>query len=252
MAPTPMDATSIQIHPWFRLGRHDDEDATSEESTGAETADTGEAEDADSGDDGGTKPDDDGLGDAGKKALAATRAERNKAIKDAADLRKALAAERKQAADQAKKLAEFEDKDKSESEKLTQRAEQAQKKADEAEARVQAALARAVKAEVKAMAAGQFADPEDAHAFLSLADYASEDGDVDTDAIQADLEALLERKPHLRKPAPSADPEPQKKPKPKPDPSQGSRKEPGPVDFRTADKATVDAELARLGVRTRR
>ncbi|HEY9412226.1 MAG TPA: cell envelope integrity protein TolA [Jiangellaceae bacterium] len=248
MASTLMDATSVTHDTWFDLFRHD-EDATSEESGATDTAETEEAaaEDPTKVETDGDKADE-GLGEAGKRALAETRAERNKAKKEASDLRKALAEERKQLAEKAKRLAEFEDKDKSETEKLVQRAEQAQKKAEEAEARVQAALARAVKAEVKAFAAGQFADPEDASAFLNLADYAGEDGEVDVESIKADLESLLERKPHLRKAAPATEEQP-KKPKPKPDPSQGSRKEPGPLDFRTADKATLDAELQKLGVR---
>ncbi|MFI6594988.1 hypothetical protein ACIBHX_02000 [Nonomuraea sp. NPDC050536] len=249
MAPTPMDATSTMYNPWFDLQRHD-EDATSEQSSDTDATETDDADTADEADTEVDAKSDDGLGEAGKKALAETRAERNRAKKEASDLKKALADQRKQAAEQAKRLAEFEDKDKSETEKLTQRADQADKRAEAAEARVQAALARAVQAEVKAMAAGQFADPEDAHAFLKLADYAGEDGEVDVESIKADLEALLERKPHLRKSAPVTE-EQAKKPKPKPDPSQGSRKEPGPLDFRTADKATLDAELQKLGVRPR-
>ncbi len=242
MAST-VGATPAELHPWFTLQRHD-EDATSEETAeveATETEETAEAKDDASGED---------LGDAGKRALDKIRAERSLAKKEAADLKKTLAEERKRLAENEKRLAEFEDKDKSETEKLTQRADKAQQRAEAAEARVTKALARAVQAEVKAMAADQFADPEDAGAFLSLADYASEDGEVDVDAIKADLAALLERKPHLRKTA-ATEAEVGKKPKPKPDPSQGSRKEPGPVDYRTAAKADVDAELARLGVRPR-
>lgn len=95
----------------------------------------------------------------------------------------------------------------------------------------------------------RFQDPSDAVIYLKhsheIDDFLDADGKVDAKAIGEALDELLERKPGL---AVSAD----KRPKPKPDPSQGSRKEPAPVDYRTADKATVDAELARLGVRTRR
>ncbi|MEV4246972.1 hypothetical protein AB0J63_26610 [Streptosporangium canum] len=171
------------------------------------------------------------LGDKGKKALDAMKVERNQARRELAELRR-------QQTEQAKKLAEFEDRDKSESEKLAARAEKA-------EARAKAADARTVKAEVKALAADAFADPTDADLLGDLSKYVSDDG-IDIESIQADLDALLDRKPHLRKQA-AAIPKKQ----PKPDPSQGPRKEPEPVDFRTSDKASFEAALAELGVRPR-
>lgn len=179
------------------------------------------------------------LGDKGKRALDAMKAEKLAAKREAV-------AAKKRADDLAAKVAEFEDRDKSETEKLTQRAEQA-------EARAKVATERAVKAEVRALASDTFIDPTDAVQLGDLAKYVGADGEVDADAIQLDLDALLDRKPHLRKPDPTPESEPPKraKPAPKPDPGQGPRKEPEPVDFRTADKATVDAELARLGVRNR-
>ena len=111
------------------------------------------------------------LGDAGKAAIAAERAARKAAEKSAADL--------------AAKVKAFEDAGKT--------AEQ--KTADELNAlrgKVRAATARAVAAEVRALAAGQFADPTDAGAFLDP-------------GKDADLADLLKRKPHLAagKPAPS-------------------------------------------------
>lgn len=92
--------------------------------------------------------------------------------------------------------------------------ERAQESATASQARIQQLQARAVKAEVKALAAGQFADPEDAAAFLDLSKYAGEDGEVDTEAISADLSDLLGRKPHLGKQEPNRTP--------KPNPAQGS------------------------------
>lgn len=212
---------------WFRLNRHDDPEPTEP----PEPSDPPEPKEPDD------DPDPEGadkLGDEGKRAL-----DRMKADKAAA--RKVAAAEKKRADDLAKKVAEFEDRDKSEADKLTSRAEAAEKRAA-------AATARAVKAEVRALAAGEYADPEDAAAFLDLTQYAT-DGDVDTETLQSDLADLLERKPHLRKQSAVAEPEPKKGPKP--DPSQGPRKDPPPADYRTADRDTIKAKLAEYGVRLR-
>lgn len=201
--------------PWFDLGRHDDPDPTTPPAAG----DPG-------------KPDDGtaALGDAGKKAIDAMKAERAAAKQQAAE-------EKKRADELAAKVAEFEDRDKSELEKATAAAEQASRRAE-------AATARAVRAEVRALAAAGFADPEDAAAFLDLAKYTSADGDIDTGAIQTDLGALLERKPHLGRPADGPR-------TPRPDPGQGARPPAPPTDFRTADRSAVDAELSKYGIRLR-
>jgi hypothetical protein len=104
----------------------------------------------------------------------------------------------------AQRAQELEDAKKSEQERLTEQL-------TAAEQRIQAVQQRAVRSEVKALAAADFADPEDAHAFLDLTTYVDEDGDVNTAAIQQDLKELLKRKPHLAKPvdtsprAPKAD-----------------------------------------------
>ena len=151
------------------------------------------------------KPD---LGEAGKKAIAEERAARKAAEKERADL--------------AARLKEFEDRDKSDLDKAVERATAAEQK-------VQAATARAVRAEVRALADG-FADREDA--VLNLGDltkYAGKDGEVDADAITAELAKVLERKPHLAR----ANGSPRS---PAPDPSQGPR---GPVDI---DALIRDAE----------
>lgn len=94
----------------------------------------------------------------------------------------------------AQKAQELENAQKSDQERLTEQLTAAEK-------RIQAFQQRAVRSEVKALAAAEFADPEDAHAFLDLTTYVDDDGDVDTAAIQQDLKDLLKRKPHLAKPA---------------------------------------------------
>ncbi|MGW4784223.1 hypothetical protein [Streptomyces sp. NPDC004230] len=205
---------------WFQLTRHDDPEPTEPEPA-ADPADDPVPD---------PEPEPEGadkLGDKGKQALDRMKAER-------AEAKRSAAAEKKRADDLARKVAEFEDRDKSELEKATAKAERL-------EAAAQAATARAVKAEVRA-AAAEFADPEDAVAFLDLAKYTSSDGEIDAEAISADLTDLLERKPHLRRVAT----ETPKKPALKPDPSQGARPTELPTDFRTADRASLDAELAKL------
>jgi hypothetical protein len=94
----------------------------------------------------------------------------------------------------AKKARELEDAQKSEQERLAEQLTDAQQ-------RVQAFRQRAVRAEVRALAAAEFADPEDAHAFLDLDSFVGDDGDIDTDGIRDGLAELLKRKPHLAKPA---------------------------------------------------
>lgn len=109
----------------------------------------------------------------------------------------------------AKRARELEDAEKSESERLAGQLEEAQK-------RVEAVQQRAVRSEVRALAAAEFADPEDAAAFLSLDGYVGDDGEVDAEQIRTDLTALLKAKPHLGKPE---DNSPRR---PAPDRSQGS------------------------------
>jgi hypothetical protein len=204
---------------WFQLDRHDDPEPTDPEPAPEPTDDPVEPEpEADP--EGADK-----LGDAGKKALEAMKAQR-------AEAKKTAAAEKKRADELARKVADFEDRDKSELEKATTKAEKLAEQAAKA-------TKRAVLAEVKAAAAA-FADPEDAAAFLDLTAYTSDDGEIDTEAISADLDALLERKPHLRRPAL----EQPKKPAPKPDPGQGARPATPPTDFRNATRSELEAELA--------
>jgi hypothetical protein len=175
----------------------------------------------------------DGLGDAGKKALDAMKADRNAA-------RAKAAAAEKLAAEQAAKLKEYEDRDKTDAEKLAAKAEAAEKVAA-------AATARAAAAEVRALAVAEFADPTDAVLLGDLTKYAKADGEVDIEAIKADLEKLLAAKPHLKKTGVT----PPANGRPAPDPSQGRGGDNSPPDFRTADKAHFEAELAKYGLRAR-
>lgn len=157
------------------------------------------------------------LGDAGKKALTEERAARKAAEREAAKLRRA---------EEDRQLA-----DKSEVEQVKTRLEAAEKKAADA-------AARAVKAEIKA-AAGDWADPGDAPRFLDdLSKYINDDGDIDDEQIAADLAAVLEAKPHLKKVA-----EPPKPKAPKPDPSQGSRggASPRPTSLQAAVQSSYKA-----------
>lgn len=87
---------------------------------------------------------------------------------------------------------------------------------------------RLVRTQVQALAMTGFADPEDAVGALDLDSYIDSDGDIDEAAIKADLEALLERKPHWAKPQPQEGPR-----RPAPDRTQAS----GANKQRTPDPA---------------
>ncbi|WP_405909555.1 hypothetical protein OG742_37135 [Streptomyces sp. NBC_00828] len=225
---------------WFQLSRHDDPDpvvppADPPKDPAADPA-TDPAKDpaADPAKDPADPEGADKLGDEGKRALDRMKAER-------AEAKRLAAAEKKRADDLAAKVQDFEDRDKSELEK-------AQGIAERAAARAEAATKRAVTAEVRA-AAADFADADDAIAFLDVASYANDDGEIDTEQIRTDLTSLLERKPHLRKAA-AAVTEPPKGPRP--DPSQGVRPSSQPADFRTASSDEVNAALAKYGISPRR
>lgn len=96
----------------------------------------------------------------------------------------------------AQKARELEEAQKSEAERLQDQLARAQEQ-------IAATRKRLVEARVQALASASFADPEDAVGALDLTSYIEESGDIDEDAIRADLEALLERKPHWAKPKPS-------------------------------------------------
>jgi hypothetical protein len=139
-------------------------------------------------------------------------AELRKKNSEAANLRKRL----KELEPLARKAKEFEDAQKSESERLNDQLAAANDQIAKTrtrlvEARVQA-LAGSEKGERKA-----FTDPEDALGSLDLASYIDASGDIDETAIEADLQALLERKPHWAKTQPQEGPR-----RPAPDRTQAS------------------------------
>lgn len=119
------------------------------------------------------------LGDAGKKALDAERAERKKAERRAKDL--------------DAELAKLREASMSEQEKAVEAARR--------EAREEAFKSvnqRLVAAEVRAAAGGRLADPEDAVRFLDLDQFPiSDGGDVDTRAIISAVDGLVKQKPYL-------------------------------------------------------
>jgi hypothetical protein len=127
----------------------------------------------------------------------------------------------------ARKAKELEDAQKSEQERLAE-----QLKA--AEERINTVRQRAVRSEVRALAAAEFADPDDAHAFLNLDDFVDDEGDIDSDRIRDSLADLLKRKPHLAKPA---DTSPRR---PAPDRTQGSS---GNGNRSTSDPGAIFAGL---------
>jgi hypothetical protein len=152
-------------------------------------------------------------------------AELRKKNSEAANLRKRL----KELEPLAKKAREFEDAQKSEQERLNDQLTAAQEQ-------IAATRKRLVEARVQALAgspAGEraaFTDPEDAVTSLDLSAYIDADsGDIDESAIEADLQALLERKPHWAKTQPPEGPR-----RPAPDRTQASgankTKAPSPRD----------------------
>lgn len=134
---------------------------------------------------------------------AQAKAKIHKANQEARRLRERLKALEPLAA----KAKELEDAQKTEAERL-------QGQLAEREKELGALRARAVKSEVRALAASSFADATDPEAHLNLNSYLTDDGDIDADAIKADLADLLARKPHLGKPKPTAEPEQRRRPAP--------------------------------------
>ena len=135
-----------------------------------------------------------------------------KANSEAANLRKRL----KELEPKAAELQRIKDSEKSESERLNDQLAHA----NEQIARTRTRLVEARVQALAGSAAGErsaFTDPEDAVGQLDLASYIDELGDIDEAAIEADLQALLERKPHWAKAQPPEGPR-----RPAPDRTQAS------------------------------
>ncbi|WP_051766115.1 hypothetical protein [Streptomyces sp. NRRL F-5135] len=107
-------------------------------------------------------------------------------------------------------LQRIKDSEKTESERLNDQLTQAQEQITKTRQRL-------VRTQVQALAMTGFADPEDAVGALDLDSYIDSDGDIDEAAIKADLDALLERKPHWAKTQPQEGPR-----RPAPDRTQAS------------------------------
>lgn len=123
------------------------------------------------------------LGEPGKKALDAMKAERKIARDEAAAAKRELA--------EFKAAAALKDKP----------AEEQAIEAARAEARSEAtqkANQRILKADLRAAATGKLADPTDAALYLDLSEFTvSDDGDTDSDALADAIDELIARKPHL-------------------------------------------------------
>jgi hypothetical protein len=127
------------------------------------------------------------LGDAGKKALDAMKADRKAAQIEARQAKKALEVL------QAKLDALESGKAPDETAKAIDDA-----KREATEAATAKANARIVRAELKVAAAGKLADPSDAAAFIDADQFdVGDDGEVDTKELADAIADLLKRKPHL-------------------------------------------------------
>ncbi|MGW3298504.1 hypothetical protein [Streptomyces rubiginosohelvolus] len=141
-----------------------------------------------------------------------------KANSEAQNLRKRL----KELEPKAAELQAIKDSEKSDTERLNDQLARANEQITKTRERL-------VRSQVQALAVTGFADPEDAVGALELDSYIDSDGDIDEAAIKADLDALLERKPHWAKSQPQEGPR-----RPAPDRTQASgankTKAPSPRD----------------------
>lgn len=151
-------------------------------------------------------------------------AELRKKNSEAANLRKRL----KDLEPAAAELQRIKDAEKTESERLSDQLAAANDQITKTRQRL-------VRSQVTALAGtatdgrAAFADPADAFGELDLDSYIDGDGDIDEAAIEADLQALLERKPHWAKAQPPEGPR-----RPAPDRTQASgankQRSPNPED----------------------
>ncbi|WP_367572165.1 hypothetical protein [Streptomyces globisporus] len=145
-------------------------------------------------------------------------AELRKKNSEAANLRKRLKEQEPLLAELQKRK----DAEKSDTDRLNDQLTRAQEQ-------ITSTRQRLVRSQVQALAMTGFADPEDAVGALELDSYIDSDGDIDEAAIKADLDALLERKPHWAKSQPQEGPR-----RPAPDRTQASganrTKAPTPAD----------------------
>lgn len=170
------------------------------------TEQQGDAQEADSGSDKGESFD--------RKKFEAELRKKNS---EAANLRKRLKEQEPLLAELQKRK----DAEKSDTDRLNDELSRAQEQVTKTRQRL-------VRSQVQALAMAGFADPEDAVGALDLDTYIDSDGDIDEAAIRADLDALLERKPHWAKPQPQEGPR-----RPAPDRTQAS----GANKQRTLDPA---------------
>ncbi|MEU9611908.1 hypothetical protein AB0D56_10185 [Streptomyces sp. NPDC048209] len=135
-----------------------------------------------------------------------------KANSEAQNLRKRL----KELEPKAAELQAIKDSEKSDTERLNDQLSRANEQITKTRERL-------AKARVQALAGAAaddrpaFTDPEDAVGALDLNSYIDGDGDIDEAAIEADLQALLQRKPHWAKSQPQEGPR-----RPVPDRTQAS------------------------------
>ncbi|MCX4605505.1 hypothetical protein OG402_34110 [Streptomyces anulatus] len=135
-----------------------------------------------------------------------------KANSEAQNLRKRL----KELEPAAAELQRIKDSEKSDTERLNDQLTRANEQITKTRERL-------AKARVQALAGAAaedrpaFTDPEDAVGALNLDSYIDGDGDIDEAAIEADLQALLERKPHWARVQPPEGPR-----RPAPDRTQAS------------------------------
>ncbi|MFG3046230.1 hypothetical protein ACGFZR_15040 [Streptomyces sp. NPDC048241] len=133
-------------------------------------------------------------------------AELRKKNSEAANLRKRL----KDTEPLLAELQRRQDAEKSDTDRLNDQLSRAQEQ-------ITSTRQKLVRTQVQALAMVGFADPEDAVGALDLGSYIDSDGDIDEAAIKADLDALLERKPHWAKTQPQEGPR-----RPAPDRTQAS------------------------------